>query len=195
MVLEIELKFPVEDFDPFVSVLRNKGKNLSPWYFEQNIVLDRQDQLLKKKDILLRLRKGLDHLLTLKLPEIDPEGLAKKRDELESKVEDIYVLKDILEALGFFPFLNYEKFRQKWMVEDCKVCLDILPFGNFIEIEGKDYFQVVEILHLRLNAGTKKTYYELFQDFLKSHNLPPTESFVFSDKEKKAIAARLNVKI
>ena len=97
--------------------------------------------------------------------------------------------------MGFLPFLTYEKFRQKWGLEDCKICLDILPFGNFIEIEGKDLFQVVEILHLRLNAGTKKTYYELFQDFLKSHNLPPKESFVFSEEEKESIAARLKIKI
>ena len=196
MALEIELKFPVEDFDPFVSVLRNKGKKFSPWYFEQNIVLDTQDQILRKKDILLRLRKGLNHdLLTLKLPAAVPEGLAKKREELETRVEDVSVLKDIFGALGFFPFLRYEKFRQKWKLEGGKVCLDILPFGQFIEIEGESFEQMLEILHLRPEDGTKKTYYELFQDFLKRRNLPPEKSFVFSDKEKKAIAARLNVKI
>ncbi|MBT8762510.1 class IV adenylate cyclase [Desulfohalobiaceae bacterium Ax17] len=195
MALEVELKFPLESFDSLVSILENKGKKLSTWYFEQNIVLDTQEQLLKGKDILLRLRKGLDHVLTLKFPEVDTDGLVKKREELEAKVEDIYILEDIFKTLGFFPFLTYEKFRQKWELEDCKICLDILPFGNFIEIEGDKIFQAAKILRLAVEQGTKKTYYELFQDFLKSHNLPLEESFVFSEKEKELIAARLGVKI
>jgi len=195
MAIEVELKFPVEDFDTLVPILKNKGRKLSPWYFEQNIVLDTQEQLLKEKDILLRLRKGLDHVLTLKFPEVDTDGPVKKREELEAKVEDIYILEKIFKTLGFFPFLSYEKFRQKWELEDCKICLDILPFGNFIEIEGDKIFQAAKILRLVVEQGTKKTYYELFQDFLKSHNLPLEESFVFSEKKKELIAARLGVKI
>jgi adenylate cyclase class 2 len=43
----------------------------------------------------------------------------------------------ILEALGFTPALVYEKRRQTWRLGNTEIVIDVLPFGLFMEIEGR----------------------------------------------------------
>ena len=43
----------------------------------------------------------------------------------------------ILEALGFTASLVYEKRRQTWRLGQTEIVIDVLPFGLFMEIEGR----------------------------------------------------------
>ena len=43
---------------------------------------------------------------------------------------------NILGALGFHQSQSYEKYRETFTIGDTKLCLDQMPFGHFLEIEG-----------------------------------------------------------
>jgi adenylate cyclase class 2 len=45
-------------------------------------------------------------------------------------------MEHILKSLGFKNEQVYEKWRESYVVEDTLLCLDTLPYGDFLEIEG-----------------------------------------------------------
>ena len=57
----------------------------------------------------------------------------------------------ILEALGFTAALVYEKRRQTWRLGKAEIVIDVLPFGLFMEIEGR----VNEIKAVERKLGLK----------------------------------------
>jgi predicted adenylyl cyclase CyaB len=57
--------------------------------------------------------------------------------EEETDVADPEAMEAILEALGFTPALVYEKRRQTWRLGKTEIVIDVLPFGLFMEIEGR----------------------------------------------------------
>ena len=197
MKIETELKFPVAGFKAAADRLNQMGAEASPWYFEKNIVLDDKDGSLRNKDCLLRLRQGLKNKLTLKLPPVyqDKTGIAKTKQEYETCLDNIEDMEHILVHLGYQIWLRYEKFRQVWKLPDVKVCLDILPFGRFVEIEGseKSIMQVSESIGLDMKTATAQTYHELNQACIKDQKLHPTDDFVFDASRQKYICRELNI--
>jgi adenylate cyclase class 2 len=71
----------------------------------------------------------------------------------------------ILECLGFFPRQVYEKYRETFTLKATTLCLDNLPYGDFLEIEG-DKAPIRELTD-RLGLNWKKrilaTYLEMFE--------------------------------
>ena len=59
----------------------------------------------------------------------------------------------ILEALGFTPALVYEKRRQTWRLGKTEIVIDVLPFGLFMEIEGR----ATEIKAVEAKARTERS--------------------------------------
>jgi len=46
---------------------------------------------------------------------------------------------ELLQALGFSLRVVYEKRRESWLLDGCRVELDELPmFGTFVEVEGPE---------------------------------------------------------
>ncbi|MFQ5591832.1 MAG: class IV adenylate cyclase [Phycisphaerae bacterium] len=83
------------------------------------------------------MRPGRAATLTLKGP-LRP-GAMKAREELELKVDDGATAMRVLDALGLVPVLAYEKRRESWALDRCRVELDEPPHvGLFVEIEGPD---------------------------------------------------------
>ena len=71
------------------------------------------------------------------LPATDENIMARR--ELETSIGDYDTMQEILEALGYYPGLFYEKYRTVYILPDypsLQIMLDELPYGNFIEIEG-----------------------------------------------------------
>ncbi|MCH7632170.1 MAG: class IV adenylate cyclase, partial [Planctomycetes bacterium] len=61
------------------------------------------------------------------------------REGLEVSVTNADTTLQILAKLGFAPILRYEKRRESWQLESCRVELDEPPhLGLFVEIEGPD---------------------------------------------------------
>jgi adenylate cyclase class 2 len=69
----------------------------------------------------------------------DSSGIKRRRED-ETVVEDADALAAILEALGYTPAIIYEKRRETWLVANIEVVIDELPFGLFVEIEGREEF-------------------------------------------------------
>ncbi|MFP4070567.1 MAG: class IV adenylate cyclase [Desulfovibrionales bacterium] len=194
MHLEQETKFSGVSFDALRKNLDRLNARQGEMYFEENVVYDTPQRDLNAKEILLRLRKGRRNLLTVKrAPERQDGGAQfKEREEIETEVENFQALQEILTFLGFCPVFRYEKFREIWFLGECHICLDILPFGEFVEIEGRPgtIFECCRLLGLDPSGGSPKSYYQLHQEYLQSNGLPFQESFVFGIEERMRLKAR-----
>ena len=77
----------------------------------------------------------------------------------------------MLEALGFERVMSFEKDRDSWEVEECKVELDTLPhFGKFLEVEGPSE-EVVKAVQEKLGLGglqaVRESYSAMVGNFLR----------------------------
>ncbi len=196
MHIETELKFPVDSFEAVTRILRQATGDNTPWYFEKNIVLDDEQGTLKKRDSLLRLRTGLGNKLTFKLPvKGEEQGQAKSRQEYETGIENIQEMESVFRHLGLKTWLSYEKYRQVWKLDEAKICLDVLPFGRFVEIEGnqENINKTALMLGLDSDVATNKTYHELNQIFSAKHGHEQGNDFVFTPDQREVLDRELNI--
>jgi len=163
--IELEAKFHVKDLGKIRERLSELGAEVStPRVFELNIRLDTPDKKLTRRGQVLRLRQDKDCRLTFKgLGGIEDGVLARK--EIEFSVSDIQAARCLFEALEFVVYMTYEKFRTVYHLEGVEICLDELPYGDFIEIEGLDPSTIKEIskeLGLDWDTGIIGSYTDLF---------------------------------
>ena len=135
--VEIEVKFMVADVAPVRSRLLGMGATSRGEMFETNYRYDDHAGRLRAANCLLRLRRDRQALLTFKRARPDGGAEFKIHDEFEVVVEDFEGMHRILTALGFQCVQIYEKRREVFRLADALVCIDRLPFGDFIEIEGQ----------------------------------------------------------
>ncbi|MGH9931893.1 MAG: class IV adenylate cyclase [Pyrinomonadaceae bacterium] len=108
---------------------------------------------------VLRLRRiGKQGTLTYK-ERFPTRSDIKHQREDETRVGDPEAMELILEALGFFPALVYEKRRETWTLRKTEIVIDELPFGLFMEIEGdeqdiRDVESKLAIKRLRAEPAT-----------------------------------------
>jgi adenylate cyclase, class 2 len=175
--LEIEVKFFLTDPDIVrKNILLLGAQNLGR-FFEVNIRFEDKEKSLLKKNALLRLRKDNRVTLTHKSePEIDDRDFKIFR-ELEVEVSDFDVMESILTSLGFCPEQVYEKWRETFILQNIHFCLDNMPFGNFLEIEGnkENIIDMAEKLGLKWENRILFNYLKIF-DVLKTE-----ENLTFSD--------------
>lgn len=144
MPLELELKVKVQDFDAVRKALAASGAKHVGAVLETNSFFDTPDKSLLAQDKGLRLRRtrdqrtGEEHfVITVKGPA--QLGPFKSREEAETDVDDGARAASVLQALGFLPELSFEKRRESWTLDGCKIELDELPIlGRFVEVEGPD---------------------------------------------------------
>jgi adenylate cyclase class 2 len=91
--------------------------------------------LIQKKS-LLRLRKDTKATLTFKAEPPVKDNQFKILQEFEVDVSDFDAMEHILQSLGFRKEQVYEKWREIYVVEETQLCLDTMPYGDFLEIEG-----------------------------------------------------------
>jgi adenylate cyclase class 2 len=184
MAVETEIKFPCSGFKSVTRLLRSSGARTEAPVFERNLVLDTADGRLRSRDMLLRLRCGNTSELCLKLPS-EEEGFdtVKVREETETEVGDFDAMREILLGLGFEEAFRYEKVREEWRLVGCTVCLDLLPFGTYVEIEGQreSLIRCAHTLGLDVGSGTASTYHELNLEHRRVAGQPLQDSFVFGD--------------
>jgi len=184
--LEIEVKFAVVDFGPLRARLQGAGAVFLSRVFEENEVYDAPGGELRAKGVLLRLRRDAKARLTLKLPCGDeaPAGF-KTRKELETTVGDFGVAAAIFGHLGYVASLRYEKMRETWRYADALVCLDQLPYGLFVEIEGtpETIAMAAAALGLGMQDASTASYLDLFHAHLDAKGLARSDSFVFPPDE------------
>lgn len=181
---EIEIKFLDVNIPELREILQANAADFQAGYFERNIAFDTPERTLYHKRMLLRLRQKGEAVLTLKRPPTEPVPQdLKVWDETETKVADFDAMRTIILGLGYFEAFQYEKIREKWRLDGCAICLDTLPFGDYLEVEGEEEAlrACLKKLNLDIRNGSKKTYYELNREHRAAHGLPEKESFVFDD--------------
>lgn len=104
--------------------------------FEENTIYTGHDLVAGSKVLRLR-RVGENATLTFKQRLPSTSSIKLQREE-ETAVANPAAMSAILEAVGFRPKLVYEKRRETWLIAEAEIVLDELPFGLFMEIEGKE---------------------------------------------------------
>lgn len=173
--LEIELKFFVSGFESLRNRLQDLGAAcVGHNTLEYNVRYETPDERLLKTHCLLRLRKAQGTTLTFKSPPAEVDNLFKTYRELEVKVDDFDTLDAILQAIGFLRRQIYEKWRETWQFGDTTICLDTMPYGRFLEIEGPPaaIMSMVDALGLRWRQRVLDSYLAMFELLQKKEELP-----------------------
>lgn len=176
MAVEIEAKIAVEDLAPMRSRLAELGAKRIGAFAEVNVFFDNEDRSLLAADKGLRVRLNRntetgeeEHILTYKGPR--QHGPLKSREEVELIVEGSTEAAKLLACLGFVKTLSFEKRRESWHLDNCKVELDELPYlGTFVEIEGPDEASVQRVrqkLNLADRPAIKYGYIAMLSGYLQ----------------------------
>jgi adenylate cyclase class 2 len=169
--IETEVKFHLSDPSAIRTRLAALGARSLGHNHECNIRLEDEGRNLIRRKCLLRLRRDRKNTLTFKSVPPDGDPSFKQLIEMETEVTDFDATLRILAALGFHPEQTYEKWRETLVVEETTFCLDTLPFGNFLEIEGSR--EAIIAFAARLNLEWPRrivlNYLEIF-DCLRVHH-------------------------
>ena len=175
---EIEAKFYTASHERIRRRLEEMGARLrDPRSLEVNYRFDDPARSLRARKRVLRLRKDAGAWLTYKGPP-DPGSGATDRDEFEVAVGDLAAARRILEALEFTQTATYEKYRTVFEADGCKVMLDELPYGNFLEIEGDTEASIRALaarLGLRWEAVLKISYLRLWERYCVGRSFDPSD--------------------
>jgi len=180
MPVEIEAKMKVESLESVRTTLKSVGAEIFGEYFETNQFFDTDDRSLLAADEGLRLRvarhvvdsaKADDITLTYKGPR--KHGQLKSRDENELKCTSANDAAGFLKCLGYTRVMSFEKRRQSWKFDGCRIELDEIPFlGTYVEIEGPSD-QVVMATREKLGLGgrpiVRASYVALIMTYLQEH--------------------------
>lgn len=134
--IEIEVKFHLPEVAAIRQSIFSLGGQSTGRVFESNYRFDTPDQELKGQAALLRLRQDSRCTLTYKAALKTEDKEFKARREWEVEVSNFDTMNQILEALGFKRTQIYEKYRESFVLGDSILCIDNMPFGDFLEIEG-----------------------------------------------------------
>jgi len=134
--LEIEVKFYLSDMSFIRNCIIGLGAESKGRVFETNIRFEDTDKNLARNKSLLRLRKDTRTTLTFKSEPLIKDDQYKVLRELEVEISSFSIMKLILESLGFYEEQRYEKHRETFVLKDATLCLDAMPYGHFLEIEG-----------------------------------------------------------
>ncbi len=181
MPTETEIKIRVKSHNSVRERLDALGARPIGRFIERNWILDNRDRSLASDGCALRVRINSDvggarsgATLTFKGPRAS--GPFKVREELEIELDDGERMVQILSLLGVVPFLEYEKRRESWELNHCRVELDEPPYiGKFIEIEGPDPATIRMVqgdLGLADASVEPASYPELLIQFCEEHAIP-----------------------
>ena len=163
--LEIEVKFLLVDPARMRHKLLECGAQSDGRVFERNIRFEDAQQSLQQRHALLRLRHDKRTRLTFKSEVNDHDPDFKIHREWEVDISDFDTMRSILEALGYHSAQIYEKWRETWRLGQAELCLDEMPFGSFLEIEGpRDAIRpAAQMLDLPWEQRICETYLALFE--------------------------------
>jgi adenylate cyclase class 2 len=145
-MLEIEGKYPVDDFDVVRDALRDAGAVFCGSAVEHDTFYDHADGRMAAAGAVCRLRRF--EILDDADPPMDPRalltykgavlrGAVKCRPESETRVDDASAMDTVLRATGMTVVQEIRKERMIYQLGQATIALDTaLPAGRFVEIEA-----------------------------------------------------------
>ena len=181
----------LKDKDTLLAQLEAVGGKPVAKIKEMNTYFDTGEGNLKAADEGLRIRvedfgEGkIKTILTHKGPRA--HGKLKSRSENEAEVLSAKDTAEVLGALGYTPVLSFEKHRERWEVDGCRVEIDELPYlGSYVEIEGPSD-EIVMAVRDKLNLNDapllKASYIAMLSTYLQEKHIINLKQIVF-DKTK-----------
>lgn len=172
--LETEVKFYLPNIDPIRTRMIDLGAVFKDRTFETNIRFEDAEKSLIQKKSLLRLRKDKKITLTFKSEPPFKDNQFKILQEFEVEVSDFDAMEHILESLGFQEEQVYEKWRETLILNRTRLCLDTMPYGNFLEIEGQkeDIKKLASQIGLKWKKRILLNYLAIFDVIKQKSNLP-----------------------
>ena len=162
---EVEVKFYLEDIDRMQRRIVALGAESLGRVFENNIRYEDEGHNLIKNHSLLRLRQDKKATLTFKSKPAEASRDFKIFNELEVEVSDFETLHQILIRAGLHAVQRYEKWRETLILGQTAFFLDTMPYGTFLEIEGRKGHirQYAAQLGLMWNRRILFNYLEIFE--------------------------------
>lgn len=176
MAVEIEAKLRVQNFEQVRSRLVECNAAEVGQFLETNIFFDTVDRSLLSADCGLRLRRNHnvatgDETLIITHKGPRETGPVKSREETELEVAREDAAIQLLAQLGYEVIIRFEKRRQSFDLDDCRVELDEMPrLGCFVEIEGPSVESVQAAqrrLHLEHQPHERHAYVALLMGRLQ----------------------------
>lgn len=184
MHIEKEIKLLI-DLDKVKSIINSPSFHLEKSVFQRTIRRDTEDLSFEKQNTFIRTREDNKNTITVKRKTHDNTEVFE-REEFETEVGDMETMNAILEILGLTKSWVMEKYRIQGQYENVTITLDELSFGIYMEIEGEEeeIEKVVKDLGLDLGKKVTVTYWDLWEDYKKEHNIDPnSENIEFRGKE------------
>ena len=180
---EIKLSITKEEIKYLVNYIEQSGARQEFCTKQVTYRFDTENKELEKKGVFLRTRRGEKDTFTVKQKIDLSEKEVKSRRELEIDIdsEKLVIINEMLPVLGFGYTKTMEKYRMQWEVDDCKIAIDELSFGFYVEIEGdkKEIFRVVKDLGLERKNPITDTYWGLFEKLKKEKGIENKEDIRF----------------
>ena len=172
--IEIEVKFYISDMGDMRKRITGLGAVSKGRHFEKNIRFDDPGGSLYQGRCLLRARKDRESFLTFKAPPDTEDADVKVMTEYEIKVSDFDTACKIIEAMGYFPVQQYEKWRETFVADGIHILIDTMPYGNFLEIEGgkEQIMALAGKLSLNWKNRILLNYLTMFEIIKKKMDLP-----------------------
>jgi len=177
-VIETEVKFFLADSDALERQLQTIGAGFRDAVNETNLRYETGNHELLHNKSLLRLRRaGQQAILTFKSEAPEPQNEYKTHREYEVSVDDFEMMQKILESLGYHQAQVYEKYRKTYQSGNALLCLDTMPYGPFLEIEGpgREIRDLAEKLKLPWQNRILLNYLEMFERIKADLGLPFTD--------------------
>ena len=182
---EREIKFPGVELEKLRErLIELEAERKGPTAFEDNWILDRDNELMKLGKILRLRTDGGRARLTFKGP-MRLEGNLKIREEHEIEVENAEQATALLRNLGYSVVRRYQKMREEWQLGSVTIALDHTPIGDFAEFEGDRAEVVAKRCGFDPGKAERRSYLRLYEDYLKLHPDAPPE-MIFAERAERA---------
>ncbi len=97
----------------------------------------------------------------------------KEVNEFETEINNDEVIRKIFSKIGLKVMKKKEKIRDKYKLRNCELCIDELPFGFFLEIEGPraEIITIAKKLGFNEDQFISDTYFQLYEKYCKKINI------------------------
>ena len=173
--MEIEVKVPVNDVRHYAEKADGLGyEKTKARHFEANTLFDFPNRPLSLSGCLLRVRETPDNALLTFKGRLVAHDRYKVRPEEETVCDSGPNVRSILENIGLRPFFRYEKYREEYQAPDAILCLDEMPFGHYLELEGTPdgIEKLANALELDPETFVRRSYADLYGEHCRKLGIP-----------------------